>query len=123
MLWNGVVLWNEVLIIRRRLSSDVPKWSRDLARCVGVVHFDHNIDRGAADLQRAKMIDRPSGHLTPKDVSGACLRRQPRRGYTYESYVKRCMTVSGYHTDYVPCVSHYGEAAHARAKRSPDPPR
>ena len=57
------------MIIRRRLSSDVPKWSRDLARCVGVIHFDHNIDRGAADLQRAKMIDRPSGHLTPKDVS------------------------------------------------------
>ena len=53
-----------------RLSSDVQKWSRDLARCVGVIHFDHNIDRGAADLQRAKMIDRPSGHLTPKDVSG-----------------------------------------------------
>ena len=122
-----------------RLSSDVQKWSRDLARCVGVIHFDHNIDRGAADLQRAKMIDRPSGHLTPESgsisefggtVGGAqsaarecVLRRQPRRGYTYESYVKRCMTVSGYHTDYVPCVSHYGEAAHARAKRSPDPPR
>ena len=34
-----------------------------------MIHFDHNIDRGAADLQRAKMIDRPSGHLTPKDVS------------------------------------------------------
>ena len=42
--------------------------SRDLARCIGVIHFDHNIDRGAADLKRAKMIDRPSGHLTPKDV-------------------------------------------------------
>ena len=57
------------LIRRRRLSFDVQKWSRDLARCVGVIHFDHNIDRGAADLKRAKMIDRPSGHLTPKDVS------------------------------------------------------
>ena len=67
---QGVV--HEDLIIRRRLSSDVPKWSRDLARCVGVIHFDHTIDCGAADLKRAKMIDRPSGHLTPKVPKDVC---------------------------------------------------
>ena len=33
------------------------------------------------------------------------------------------MTVSGYHVDYVPCVSHYGETARVLQKRSPDPPR
>ena len=34
-----------------------------------MIHFDHIIDRGAADLERSTTIDRPSGHLTLKDVS------------------------------------------------------
>ena len=48
------------LIRRRRQSCDVRKWSRDLARCVRVIHYIPIIDRGAADLERSTTIDRPS---------------------------------------------------------------
>ena len=65
----------EELIRRRRQSCDVRKWSRDLARCVRVIHYIPIIDRGAADLERSTTIDRPSGHLTLESCSGDCVEK------------------------------------------------
>ena len=65
----------DLLIRRRRQSCDVRKWSRDLARCVRVIHYIPIIDRGAADLERSTTIDRPSGHLTLERWSRDCVEK------------------------------------------------
>ena len=71
----ATMIEGEELIRRRRQSCDVRKWSRDLARCVQVIHCIPIIDRGAADLERSTIIDRPSGHLMLDRGSGDCVEK------------------------------------------------
>ena len=58
-----------------RLSHDVRKWSRELARCVGVILYIPILDRGVADLERSTTIDRPGGHLTLESGSRDCVEK------------------------------------------------
>ena len=111
------------MIRRRRLSCDVRKWSRDLARCVRVIHYIPIIDRGAADLERSTTIDRPSGHLTLGSRRETVLRRQPTHSCATGMVLARSMRASGTRADDDCEVAPYAEVAHACAKRSPDPTR
>ncbi len=55
---------------RRRLSCDVPKWSRDLARCTWMTAIGAMMEPGASGVDRAMLVGRPDAAGGHSDVSG-----------------------------------------------------